>query len=280
MGMKRSPLSPQVSIDGAAKPRSGAGSRGAFPVVPHVSEAKQRRPMPGAFSARLACKSAMVEESGITRRARERLVREMERHESLDGRVVCAMRAVKRHLFVPESMRQRAYEDGPLPIGHGQTISQPTVVALMTASLRLQGDERVLEVGTGSGYQAAVLSHLCREVHSLEVIEWLAQGARAALTAAGCDNVHVHVRDGYAGLQELAPFDGIIITAAPPEVPQALLQQLREGGCLVVPVGPQMGVQDLLVIEKRDGALSRHTLGPVRFVPMVHARVGSPGEPG
>jgi protein-L-isoaspartate(D-aspartate) O-methyltransferase len=211
----------------------------------------------------------MLDESEETRSAREALVSEIERYESIDARVAGALRAVQRHLFVPEGLRDRAYEDGPLPIGHGQTISQPTVVAMMTAALRLEGDETVLEVGTGSGYQTAVLSRLCRQVHSLEVVEWLAAGSRSALAAAGCDNVRVYVRDGYEGLPAFAPFDRIIVTAAPTEVPQALLRQLREGGRMVVPVGAHLGVQDLLVIEKRGGALLRSTLGPVRFVPMV-----------
>lgn len=214
----------------------------------------------------------MTEEAESTRAARERLVRDIERFESIDPRVASALRAVPRHLFVPAAVRDRAYEDGPLPIGHGQTISQPTVVGMMTGALQLRGGETILEVGTGSGYQAAVLSRLCGQVHSLELLEALAETARGALSAAGCCNVHVHVGDGYEGMPALAPFDGVIVTAAPLQIPQALVRQLREGGRMVVPVGPQLGVQDLLVLHKRDGTVSRASLGPVRFVPMVAAR--------
>jgi protein-L-isoaspartate(D-aspartate) O-methyltransferase len=199
------------------------------------------------------------------------LVDGIARSERVGERVTQAMRAVPRHAFVPEEQRERAYDDSPLPIGHGQTISQPTVVAVMTEALRLRGHETVLEVGTGSGYQAAVLSRLVRRVESIELLEPLAEAARASLTAAGYDNVRVHVGDGYQGLPQLAPFDAIIITAAPPEIPPKLVEQLKVGGRMVLPVGPRFGVQDLLVLEKQpDGSIERTNLGPVRFVPMVH----------
>jgi len=167
-------------------------------------------------------------------------------------------------------MRDQAYDDGPLPIGEGQTISQPTVVAMMTQALSLKGDEVVLEVGTGSGYQAAVLSRLCRRVETIEIIASLADRARRALARLGYDNVRVHVGDGYEGLRSLAPFDAIIITAAPPEMPIGLLAQLRDGGRLVAPIGPVHGIQDLIVLQKNGDRVTTRDLGPVRFVPMVH----------
>lgn len=204
-----------------------------------------------------------------TRAERDRLMSYIEARESLDPRVVRVMRAVPRHVFVPDSLLHVAYEDAPLPIGEGQTISQPTVVAMMTNALHLAGTETVLEVGTGSGYQAAILSRLCKRVETIEIIPSLAETARKALARAGFDNVRVHVGDGYAGLPDLAPFDGVIITAAPPQIPDALVRQLRDGGRLVVPVGPAGGVQELVVLHKQGGRLTRTELGAVRFVPMV-----------
>ena len=203
---------------------------------------------------------------------REHLVRGIERSESLDPRVAQALRDVPRHMFVPDAQRNRAYEDGPLPIGEGQTISQPTVVAMMSRALELKGDEVVLEVGTGSGYQAAVLSRLCGRVETIEILAGLADRATKTLAHLAIDNVHVHVGDGYEGLPELAPFDAIIITAAPPEIPAKLVAQLRDGGRLVVPVGPQYGIQDLLLLVKHGDQVTTRNLGPVRFVPMVHSR--------
>lgn len=205
-----------------------------------------------------------------TRAFRERLIRRVERYEKLDPKVAQAMLAVPRHVFVPETLRNRAYDDDPLPIGEGQTISQPTVVAMMTTALRLTGSEVVLEIGTGSGYQAAILARLCQRVETIEVVARLAANAEKALALVGCDNVRVHVGDGYEGLPQLAPFDGMIITAAPLDIPLKLLDQLKNGGRLVVPVGPQLGVQDLLLIQKRGESYDRVNLGAVRFVPMVH----------
>ena len=205
-----------------------------------------------------------------TRRERAELIRGIERREKVGPRVANAMLQVPRHAFIPEDQRYRAYEDTPLTIGHGQTISQPTVVAMMTEALELQGDEVVLEVGTGSGYQAAVLAKLVKRVETIEIVEPLALTARTTLRELGYANVNVHVGDGYAGLPSLAPFDRIIITAAPPEVPPKLLEQLKRGGRMVLPVGPRFGVQDLLVIERlENGHLREKNLGAVRFVPMV-----------
>ena len=184
-----------------------------------------------------------------------------------DDRVLRAMERVERHRFVPEELRDRAYEDYPLPIGHEQTISQPYIVALMSALLDLDGDEKVLEIGTGSGYQAAVLGELADRVYTIEIVAPLAERARALLAELGYDNVHVRAGDGYRGWPEEAPFDGIILTAAPPEVPQPLVDQLAPGGLLVAPVGDVD--QELLVLEKTAAGLERREVIPVRFVPMT-----------
>jgi len=185
-----------------------------------------------------------------------------------DARVLEAMRSVPRHEFVPPEHRDRAYADSPLPIAEGQTISQPYVVAAMTEALGLQGGERVLEIGTGSGYQAAVLAELVPEVWSIELLEPLARAAQARLARLGIRNVHVRSGDGYLGWPELAPFDAIIVTAAPEEVPPALVEQLAVSGRMVLPVGPSGGQELLRIVREEDG-LRRESLFPVRFVPMV-----------
>jgi len=184
-----------------------------------------------------------------------------------DPEVLRAMRAVPRHLFVPEEIRERAYEDHALPIGRGQTISQPYVVAAMTEALRVEKGMKVLEIGTGSGYQAAVLAELGARVFSIEIIPELARSARATLEKLGYTSVKVIEGDGYRGLPEEAPFDRIIVTAAPPDVPQALKDQLAVGGRIVIPVGSPE--QDLIVLEKTEAGFTRTYLFPVRFVPMV-----------
>jgi protein-L-isoaspartate(D-aspartate) O-methyltransferase len=184
-----------------------------------------------------------------------------------DPRVLAAMRDTPRDLFVPESMRAHAYEDRPLPIGSRQTISQPYIVAFMTELLQPEPDDVVLEIGTGSGYQAAVLSPLVKTVVSIEILPELAERAKANLAAAGRTNVEVIVGDGYRGLPERAPFAGIIVTAAPPEVPRPLIEQLAVGGRLVIPVGE--GIQELLVIERTPSGVTRRSVLPVRFVPMT-----------
>ncbi|NPA92447.1 MAG: protein-L-isoaspartate(D-aspartate) O-methyltransferase [Chloroflexi bacterium] len=187
-----------------------------------------------------------------------------------DPRVLEAMRRVPRHLFVPEAYRSSAYEDHPLPIGHGQTISQPFIVAYMTELLDLPPDAKVLEIGTGSGYQAAVLAHLAREVHTIERFPALAEAAQRRLEALGLDNVTVHVGDGSHGLPEHAPFDGILVAAAAPEVPVALLAQLVEGGHLVIPVGAR-GMQRLERWTRRADGFHREVLDAVAFVPLIGA---------
>jgi protein-L-isoaspartate(D-aspartate) O-methyltransferase len=177
------------------------------------------------------------------------------------------MRRVERHRFVPESIREHAYEDRPLGIGHGQTISQPYIVAVMTEAARVRPGARVLEIGTGSGYQAAVLAELAGEVDTIELVEPLAKEAAARLVALGYRNVNVRAGDGYRGWPERAPFDVILVTAAPPEIPQPLLDQLAVGGRLVAPVGERE--QELVVVKRTEAGLSRRTLLPVRFVPMT-----------
>ena len=202
--------------------------------------------------------------------ARERLVRRLQRGGIADERVLAAIGAVPRELFVPEELRSRAYLDGALPIGHGATISQPTMVARICEELRLTEGERVLDVGTGSGYQAAVLAELGADVVGIERIAALAEQARAALLAAGYPGVAVHVGDGTLGLPEHAPFDAIAVAAAAPRPPAALLAQLAPGGRLVVPVGSRRD-QRLEVIVLTDGGAEVVRSVPCRFVPLVGA---------
>ncbi len=184
-----------------------------------------------------------------------------------DPRVLAAMAAVARERFVPPDLRGHAYDDGPLPIGHGQTISQPYIVAFMTQALELSGDESVLEIGTGSGYQAAVLGECAKQVFTIEIVEPLAESSRALLAELGYDNVHVRLGDGYRGWPEEAPFDAIILTAAPDHVPEPLVEQLAEGGRMILPVGGWR--QELVLLEKSGGEVTRRSVLPVRFVPMT-----------
>jgi protein-L-isoaspartate(D-aspartate) O-methyltransferase len=187
-------------------------------------------------------------------------------------RVLAVMRVVPRELFVPEGVRLQAYEDHPLPIGFGQTISQPFIVALMTELLDLKANDRVLEIGTGSGYQAAILSRLAKEVYSIELVSQLARSAAETLKRLDFSNVTVREGDGYRGWPEKAPFDRIILTAAPPEIPKVLVDQLKPGGRLVAPVGA--GIQDLVVVEKSaNGKTTTRSVLPVRFVPMKRAGI-------
>ena len=201
--------------------------------------------------------------------ARQRMVeRHMRLRDITDPRVLEVMGHVPRHEFVPSDLRRSAYEDHPLPIGHNQTISQPYVVALMTQLAQPKASSRALDIGTGSGYQAAVLGGLCKEVFSIEIVRPLADEARKKLKQLGYDNVTVRHGDGYRGWPEHAPFDVIIVAAAPNHVPEALVEQLAPGGRLVIPVGRY--AQDLVVIEKQaDGKLKRHNITGVAFVPMT-----------
>ena len=188
-----------------------------------------------------------------------------------DARVLEAMRLVPRHLFIDESFWPRAYSDGPLPISNGQTISQPYIVALMTELLQPEEHHVVLEIGTGSGYQAAVLSKLVRRVYTIEIVPELGQSAERILKRLEYNNVTVRIGDGYQGWPEQAPYDRIIVTAAPEEIPQKLVEQLKPGGRMILPVGSQRRGQDLLVLEKdQAGNVNIRQTIPVRFVPMVH----------
>lgn len=190
-----------------------------------------------------------------------------------DPKVMQVMGQVPRHLFMPGSTLFAAYQDRPHPIGYGQTISQPTVVAIMTDALELSGKERVLEIGTGSGYQAAVLSMLAADVYSIEIVEPLGRSSKELLQRLGYANVHVRVGDGYLGWPEHAPFDRVILTAAPSEMPEPLITQLRDGGIIVAPVGDY--TQRLVRWTKMGGRLHKEDLGAVRFVPMVHGDAGT-----
>ena len=190
-----------------------------------------------------------------------------------DVRVLESMKAVPRHLFIGESLWPMAYTDGPLPIGYGQTISQPYIVALMTELLQPDSHHVVLEIGTGSGYQAAVLSKLVHWVYTIEIVPELGRSAEKTLKRLGYDNVAVRVGDGYQGWPEEAPFDRIVVTAAPEEIPQKLVEQLKPGGRMILPVGPQWWGQDLLIVEKdEEGNVKTKESIPVRFVPMVREK--------
>ncbi len=203
-------------------------------------------------------------------RERERMVEQQLRRRGIaDTRVLAAMGAVPREAFVPESERSRAYYDGALPLSQGQTISQPLMVAMSAEALRLSGDETVLEIGAGSGYQAAVLSKLAKKVYGIEIIPELAAGARRTLESLGIDNVEIICSDGRKGWPDGAPYDGIVVAAAAEEVPDALVEQLAEGGRLVIPVGGRWG-QSLQASTKRDGKLHAEELCRCVFVPLVH----------
>jgi protein-L-isoaspartate(D-aspartate) O-methyltransferase len=210
----------------------------------------------------------MKEEQGFEIQ-RESMVREqIARRGIRDKRLLEAMRTVPRHRFLPEGQRRWAYADGAQRIGLGQTISQPYIVALMTDVLKLMGDERVLEVGTGSGYQAAILSLLAAEVHTIERHPKLAEDARRVLDELGINNVHVHIGDGTLGLHEYTPYQGIMVTAAAPNVPQSLLQQLDDGARLVLPVGERFS-QVLQVWQRKGDKYTHNTITAVAFVPLI-----------
>ena len=203
--------------------------------------------------------------------ARQRMVAEQlvpPGRDITNARVLAVMGRVPRHEFVPERLRSDAYADHPLPIGHGQTISQPYIVAFMTERLEPKPTDRVLEIGTGSGYQAAVLAELVAQVYTVEIIEDLAQRAAADLKRVGYTNVHVRAGDGYQGWAEAAPFDSIIVTCAPERVPQPLIDQLKDGGRIIIPVGPAWN-QELVLLCKRGGKLEQQAVLPVSFVPMT-----------
>jgi protein-L-isoaspartate(D-aspartate) O-methyltransferase len=188
-----------------------------------------------------------------------------------DERVLAAMAKVPREEFIPADVRAGAYEDGPLPIGYDQTISQPYIVAFMTEQLGPKPSDRVLEIGSGSGYQAAILAELVTDVYTIEIVEPLAKTAEATLQRLGYKNVHINVGDGYKGWPAEAPFDAIIVTCAPEKVPQPLVDQLKDGGRMVIPVGERFA-QQLYLLEKKNGQLKESATLPVRFVPMLRER--------
>ena len=221
-----------------------------------------------------ACKSDQAEDTRDWAGARRSMVTsQIEARGISDPRVLAAMAKVERHLFVPPGYRAQAYRDHPLPIGENQTISQPYIVALMTELLELDGDEKTLEVGTGSGYQAAVLAELTTEVYTIEIVKPLAERSGKLLDSLGYKNVTVRCGDGYAGWEEQAPFDAIIVTCAPSEIPQPLLEQLADSGRMVVPVGDFW--QELMLIERVGDEYYQTKVIPVRFVPMTGEGVKS-----
>lgn len=223
-----------------------------------------------AVVAVLACARAQSpgDDAGAPARRRERMVREqIEARGVRDRLTLQALRKVPRHLFVAPARADEAYDDHPLPIGHGQTISQPYIVAFMTEALGLRGGESVLEVGTGSGYQAAVLAEIAARVYSIEIVAPLAEEARERLERLGYRNAQVRAGDGYQGWPEAAPFDAIMVTAAAPRIPEPLMQQLADGGRLVLPVGDEL--QELVVVTRHGTRFDQRRVLPVRFVPMT-----------
>jgi protein-L-isoaspartate(D-aspartate) O-methyltransferase len=209
-------------------------------------------------------------ESSFDQKRRQMVETQIKARGVKDVRVLEALLKVKRHLFVPSHIQQSAYEDYPLPIGEGQTISQPYIVALMSELLALKGSERILEIGTGSGYQAAILGELAKEVYTIEIIEPLARQSEKLLKELGYQNIKVKFGDGFLGWPELQPFDGIIVTCAPDRIPPPLLEQLAEGGRLVIPVGTFW--QDLKLVRKTKGQIKEENVIPVRFVPMLREK--------
>jgi protein-L-isoaspartate(D-aspartate) O-methyltransferase len=201
---------------------------------------------------------------------RENMVKEQLMARDInDPATLKAMQLVPRHEFVPSEMKPYSYSDGPLSIGMGQTISQPYIVAYMTQVLKLQKQDRVLEVGTGSGYQAAILAQLVDSVYSIEIIPELSHKAKNTLSALGYENIVLKIGDGYIGWPEKGPFDAIIVTAGAEEVPEPLQNQLREGGRMIIPVGPHKGIRQLLLISKKSGKIKSKEVMAVRFVPLV-----------
>ena len=203
---------------------------------------------------------------------RQRMVEQQLKPRGIrDERVLAAMAKVPREEFIPADVRAEAYEDGPLPIGYDQTISQPYIVAFMTEQLGPKAIDRVLEIGSGSGYQAAILAEIVSDVYTIEIVEPLAKSAEATLQRLGYNNVHIKAGDGYNGWPEEAPFEAIIVTSAPEKVPQPLVAQLKDGGRMVIPVGERFA-QQLYLLEKKNGQLKESATLPVRFVPMLREK--------
>ena len=225
------------------------------------------------FAAEGSGETASANAAAKAERADERMsmvARQIESRGVDDPKVLAAMRSAPRHRFVPENAKRRAYADSPLPIGHGQTISQPYIVAYMTEALEIGKGDKVLEIGTGSGYQAAVLAEITDEVFTIEIVEPLAKRAARDLKEAGYDAVATRHADGYYGWESEAPFDAIIVTAAARSIPPPLVEQLKEGGRMIIPVGPAFGMQRLVLVQKDSGGEIRtDSLMPVRFVPFT-----------
>ncbi|WP_018477690.1 protein-L-isoaspartate(D-aspartate) O-methyltransferase [Pontibacter roseus] len=212
-----------------------------------------------------------VQEDVYKERRETMVQRTIESRGVREEAVLEAMRTVRRHLFVPPKLAAQAYADNPLPIGHEQTISQPYIVAYMTEVIKPNDKMKVLEIGTGSGYQAAVLAEIVREVYTIEIVPEHGKAAAKRLEQLGYDNVHVKIGDGYQGWEEHAPYDAIVVTAGAEQVPPPLLQQLKEGGRMVIPVGPPNMVQSLLLIQKKKGKAITRDLMPVVFVPFTRS---------
>lgn len=242
---------------------------GGVPLIPRL------RMIIPLFIALLAVQSTAQalpseEEPVFAERRKAMVVETMQARGVSDPAVLAVMQKVERHLFVDPALKESAYADRPLPIGYGQTISQPFIVALMTEMLQLDKDDIVLEVGTGSGYQAAVLGEIAKEVHTVEIIPELGDLARERLNQLGYKNIQAKVGDGYFGWQDRGPYDGIIVTAAATHIPPPLIEQLKPGGRMVIPVGPVFYVQMLILVEKQeDGSIRQKSVMPVRFVPLT-----------
>jgi protein-L-isoaspartate(D-aspartate) O-methyltransferase len=259
------------------KPGS-AGNTPAPPRMPaHSKTHTQNKPMQRSsllllfFMMGFTCPSVLIaqQENDFSRMREEMVQDQIVARGVKDKKVINAMNKVKRHLFVPEKYRAFSYRDHPLPIGEGQTISQPYIVAYMTEVLNLRPGDRILEVGTGSGYQAAILAELVKEVYTIEIIGELGRRARKILDTLGYKNIQVIIGDGYKGWPEKAPYDAVIVTCAPERIPEALVRQLKEGGRMIIPVGKAGGIQKLVKCVKMKGVIKTEDVMHVRFVPMV-----------
>jgi protein-L-isoaspartate(D-aspartate) O-methyltransferase len=227
------------------------------------------RPKPHPASQVRATSQVAQEDGERLEESMDMVERQIRSRGVSDQAVLQAMERVPRHAFVPDKYQSQAYADHPLPIGYGQTISQPYMVALMTELLQLTPEDRVLEIGTGSGYQAAILAEVVAEVYTVEIIEELAAQAAQVLEEQGYDNVHVRHADGYHGWEEHAPYDAIVVTAAPDHIPPPLIQQLKDGARLVIPIGPPGGYQTLWAITKAGGEIQKRDVSGVLFVPLT-----------
>lgn len=217
--------------------------------------------------------SMLIEQSASFSEKRKEMVKTQLKARGISSeKVLNAFLTVPRHSFVPDEYLRFSYSDQPLPIGEGQTISQPYIVAFMTEVLGIKPGDKILEIGTGSGYQAAILSEMGAEVFSVELIKSLAENAKRKLTDLGYSAIHLKTGDGYLGWPEYAPFDGIVVTCSPTEIPEPLKQQLDEGGRMIIPVGEQFHVQYLCLLEKKNGKILQKNILPVRFVPMVNEK--------